>query len=415
MWIRWEAVAHTRPAAWKSNSFGAGERATLDLQWASVGKSCQWADWVNFQFYWAQLPSDFRKSTSYLFSPSGWPLHICSALRSSGYRPESDSPSNGGARDGSVRVSVLQKAIYNDESATLHVELTDKTNRATQSVGCADLYMVRQGPSVGTRLDPLPTLTSHLVPSFTPEQIREDQERPWPSWKKDRLRKCNIESAKTAADAEINAADLASMTHIEWRMAPEPGKKAVFLTTSMHFSVLDVDTLAPNWGEMTEGIHAGLSVDRPSFGPGEQIPLHIRWENVNASTPLGQGECGEPAPALEIQDSQHKLLRTISMEPMCFSHGWGPFTIEKGNAQHSFRELRTRSFSGSTRDSLGAGVYYLVSVWSPRVLEAVPIPRLCARASAGAVLVKSMRQHVRFRCVSQYCRAAIVNEMLSAK
>ena len=60
------------------------------------------------------------------------------------------------------------------------------------------------------------------------------------------------------------------------------------------------------------------------------------------------------------------------MEPMCFSHGWGPFTIEKGNAQHSFRELRTRSFSGSTRDSLGAGVYYLVSVWSPRVLEAVP-------------------------------------------
>ena len=82
------------------------------------------------------------------------------------------------------------------------------------------------------------------------------------------------------------------MTHIEWRMAPEPGKKAVFLTTSMHFSVLDVDTLAPNWGEMTEGIHAGLSVDRPSFGPGEQIPLHIRWENVNPSTPLGQGSWG---------------------------------------------------------------------------------------------------------------------------
>jgi hypothetical protein len=215
-------------------------------------------------------------------------------------------------------------------------------------------------------------LTPHFVPSFTPEQIQEDQERPWPSWKKDHLRKCNIEVGKTTADAEINAADLASVTHIEWSMPPASGKEAVFLTTSTHFTVLDVDTLAPNWGETIEGIHAGLSVDRASFSAGELIPLHIRWENVNSSKRLGQAECGEPEPALEIQDSQHKLLRTLPMESECMGHGWGPFAIEKGKAQHNFRELRTGSLSNPTFDSLEPGVYYLVSVWSPRVLEAAP-------------------------------------------
>ena len=350
-----------------------GEWATLDLQWASVGLSCQWADWVDFQVYWTQLPKfDVRKITSYLFSPSDWPMHICSAVRSSGYRAGSDSPSTGRARDGLMSVSVLQKAVYNDERVTLHVELTDQTEPATQPTGCADVYTVRQGPSMGTRLDPLPTLTSHFVPSFTPEQIQEDQERPWPSWKRDRLRKCNIDAGKTTADAEINAADLASVTHVEWSTPPAPGEKAVFLTSSMHFTVLDVNTLAPNWGRTIEGIHAGLSVDRASFSAGEQVPFHIRWENVNASKPLGQGECGEPEPVLEIQDSQHRLLRTIPMDPMCAGHGWGPFAIEKGKQLHNFRELRTGPLSSPLFALPEPGVYYLVSVWSPRVLESVP-------------------------------------------
>ncbi len=339
-----------------------GGRATLDLQWDSVGESCQWADWVDFQFYWVALPNfDFRKITSYLFSPSGWPLHICSAVRSSGYRAGSASPSTGEPRDGLVSVSVLQNTIYNDERVTLHVELTGQAKPAMQPVGCADIYTVRQGPSIGTRLDPLPTLASHLVPSFAPEQIQEDQERPWPSWKKDHLRRCNIEAGKPTADAEINAVDLANLTHIEWSARPASGKDPIFLTTSTHFTVLDVDTLAPNWGEMTEGIHAGLSVDQDTFSAGERIPLHIRWDNVNASKVLGQGECGDPQPVLEVQDSRHKLLRTIPMD-LCLGHGWGPFTIEKGKAQHDFRELSLTE----------PGVYYLVSVWSPRVLEAVP-------------------------------------------
>jgi hypothetical protein len=329
-----------------------GELVTVDLHWASVGASCQWADWVDFVVQWS-------KTTGYLFIPSGWPLHVCSSVRSSGYRAGADSLLIGAAKDGALRTSVLQNYVYNDERATLHVELTEQAGSVGQLAGCADLYTVRQAPLMGMRLDPLPALGSRSIPSFTPEQIQEDQERTWPSWKKDRLRRCDIEAERTTADAEINAADLAGVTHIEWRTAAAPGKQPAFLTTATHFTVLDVDTLAPNWGETVEGIHAGLSADRASFGVGERVPLHIRWENVNATTSLGQGECGDPKPALEIQDSQHNVLRTIPTESMCFGHGWGPFTLQKGKAQRTFRELTTMSAQAGLP---GPGVYYLCQV-----------------------------------------------------
>jgi hypothetical protein len=214
--------------------------------------------------------------------------------------------------------------------------------------------------------------------SYTPEQIKEDKEREWPSWRTDRLRRCGIAAGRVTADADISAATLANVTHIEWRTAPLSGQDPVFLTAVTHFNVLDVDSLPPNWGDSAEGIHAGLSVDRASFSVGERVPLHLRWENVNATTPLAQGECNEPEPALEIQDSHHNVVRTISAQHICSGHGWGPFLIQKGKAQRTFFQLTTAPpttppyTTQVPADLPGTGVYYLVSVWSPRVLDPPP-------------------------------------------
>jgi hypothetical protein len=54
------------------------------------------------------------------------------------------------------------------------------------------------------------------------------------------------------ADAEIEARDLPAITHIEWRTAPVAGKDPIFYTLATHFTVLDADTLAPNWGRRYE-------------------------------------------------------------------------------------------------------------------------------------------------------------------
>ena len=351
-----------------------GERARLDLQWESAGPSCQWADWVNFYVRWAATDRDYF----YLFIPSEWPIHVCSWVMSTGYRAEADSPSNGesGAR---LRISVAPAPIYSDEWTTLHVELFGQIPSVAPEGGCATLYRVLQEPSIGTRLDPLRTMGSSSGPSYTPEQIEEDKERAWPPWKRDHLRTCAIPAGRATADADITAAELAAITHVEWRTASPPGENPVFVMADTHFSVLDVDTLAPNWGDPVGGIRAGLSIDRPSFSMGERVPLHLRWENVNAAMPLGRGECWEPQPSLEIQDSQHNVVQTIPHLPGCMGHGWGPFAIPKGEPHRTFIELATepstvpashtyvRGYVAATLP--GPGVYYLVSVWTPVVLE----------------------------------------------
>ena len=360
-----------------------GGTAAIDVNWSSSGESCQWADWASIFFNWSD-GSDFRKFTDFLFIPSGWPLHICSPVRSFGYRSEADSPTSGGQKAPAILASLPQKMVYNDERVTLHVVLAKPANseapRIPFKTSCASLYTVRHTDPSGTRLDPLRTVNSFQVDSYTPEQIREDKERTWPSWKKDFQRECDIPAGTLSADAQIEARDLATVTHIEWRTAPIPGKDPVLFTAGTHFTVLDVDTLAPNWGETVQGIRAGLSVDRQKFSVGERVPLHLRWENVNATASLGQGECGEPLPDLEIQDSKHQALKTLPTYQMCMGHGWGPFAIGNGTAQHQFRELTTASLPSPPGVTSippifpGPGVYYLVSVWSPRVLDTPDTP-----------------------------------------
>jgi len=342
------------------------ERAVLDLNWASTGESCQWADWASFSATWA-------KQAFYLFVPSSWPMHICSSVKSFGYRPEGNSASVAEVKEGLLRVFATPTVIYSDEYAILHVELTGAAADVSSQRGCASLYTVRHGPSIPTRFEPLGTLESLLRPSFTPEQIKK--ERVWPP--STIPRRCDIAIGQAIANAHIGAAELADLVRIEWRTAPGPDEVPAFLTAATHFNVLDVDTLAPNWGSMVEGIRAGLSIDRGSFRLGERVPLHLRWENVNAARPLAQGECQEPKPALEIQDSQHRVLRTNPIEEICAGHGWGPFIIQKGKPQRTFIELATGhasmaavGYGPAWGDLPGPGVYYLVTVWSPQVFDA---------------------------------------------
>lgn len=347
-----------------------GDRARVDLHWASTGESCQWADWSNFFMSWA-------KPNVYLFIPSDWPMHICSTVKINGYWSETNAPSVGVVRNGQLHVSVMPTQVYSDEYATLHVDQVASPTADTSSTNCGSLYVMRQS-GLETRFEPLSTINSVSQPSYTPEQMEEDKERKQPYGRTVRMRRCDIADGQTIADGSISAKDLTSVTHVEWRTTSGPGQKPLFLATNTHFSVLDVDTLAPNWGESVKGIQAGLSIDKANFRQGEVVPLHLRWENMNAALPVAQGECSEPEPDLEIQDSNHNVLKTISVMSACVDHGWGPFAIEKGKPLRTFIELLTAHstkshlFNSVEGELPGPGVYYLVSVWSPHVLVISP-------------------------------------------
>lgn len=342
------------------------DRVVVDLRWASTGKACQWSDW-------ASIIADWVPKESLFFTPSNWPMHICSMVEGLGYRRESsqDSPS-----EEPLRLTVSPDVIYNDEYAMLHVEMTTAQDTEPDPDACVGLYTVRQDSSSGARLDPLPTRGGGTVSSYTPMQKTEDRERSWPSWKKADERACAAKGDASAVDALIRADELAQVTHIEWQTAPSSGKEPKFLTVATQFTVLDAESLDPHWGEGTQGIRAGLSVDRETFRLGERIPMHIRWENIGAALPLEQGECREPWPSVEIQDENHKVVKTIELFPLCQGHGWGPFLIKQGEPHREYRELGTTGESMKQRffyaDILpGPGVYYLVTLWTPRVLEKI--------------------------------------------
>ena len=360
----------TKPRSENEILLAQGERARVDLHWASTGESCQWADWSSFFLSWA-------KPNIYLFIPSDWPMHICSTVKINGYWSETNAPSAGVVRNGLLHVSVMPSQVYSDEHATLHVGQVTSPTADNSSTNCGSLYVVRQS-GLETRFEPLPTINSISRPSYTPEQMEEDKERPQPYGRTVRMRRCDIADGQTIADGSISAKDLTSVTHVEWRATSGPSQKPLFFATNTHFSVLDVDTLAPNWGDSVKGIQAGLSIDKASFSQDEVVPLHLRWENMNAALPLAQEECGGPNPDLEIQDSNHNVVSTISTPWGCMDHGWGPFAVEKGKPLRTFIELLT---AHSTKSHLvnsvkgelpGPGVYYLVSVWSPHVLVIPP-------------------------------------------
>ena len=333
---------------------GPDERALVDLRWSSVGESCYWTDWTFLNFAWAP------KSTL-IFTPSNWPMHVCSTVQGLGYRREPASDPKVSLEP--LRIAVSPETIYSDEYATLHVEVVEPKGEPNPAV-CADLYTVRQDLSTIARLDPLSSSDRRIVPSYTPMQFIEDKERSWPSWRKAGERTCSVPGDTSTADAVIPARDLPYVTHVEWRTAPSHDKDPAFLVAATHFTVLDVDSLAPNWGETVQGIRAGLSVDRQAFRMGEKIPLHIRWENVNAPVELAQGECQEPWPSLEILDENLKVTKNVPLQPACMGHGWGPFIIKRGAPQRSFLDEYASILPGP-------GVYYLVTAWTPKLLEKI--------------------------------------------
>ena len=82
-------------------------------------------------------------------------------------------------------------------------------------------------------------------------------------------------------------------------------------------------------------------------------------------------------------------------------HGWGPFAIEKGKAARTFKELTTASppvpfgITPIPADLPVSGVYYLVTVWSPHVLDPLdPLdPAPPGVVSQSRPLWKSLHNH----------------------
>jgi hypothetical protein len=74
------------------------------------------------------------------------------------------------------------------------------------------------------------------------------------------------------------------------------GELRLATSNAVTINVVDPTTIPRKWGDTEMGVRADLTVDKPSYALGEDIPLHLALENVSSggtlySTPFDQGPC----------------------------------------------------------------------------------------------------------------------------
>ena len=381
----WLCTPDGRPdaaAIQRNNDFilsGNGD-AQVMYQWSEIGHNCPKIDWATISVEW-----DGR--ANFLFSNRHWKPLICSTVQISGYEPDEKAA----MRRTSSQQAVLEIGpppgpIYADELIQLKLELKSKDGGIKPFDRCPELYAVYKNLH-STRFEAiLPDGFSYLVrnaddqPSLSVSSPFDDLPAQFSGY----VRLCDTGShhkttvtLPASLSAPINSVpqpNLDSLRHIVWRAEDSSTHEAVFVTADTRFNILDPDTLPQNWGPQVDGIGAGLSVDKTTFSFGEEIPLHIRWENFGASKELAVGECGDPQPQVEVQDASHQvlgMLRTDHLE-LCFGHGWGPSSIEHGKPHRNFASLRHVAMGYTTTGEevpiTQPGVYYLSAVWAPPTL-----------------------------------------------
>jgi len=105
-------------------------------------------------------------------------------------------------------------------------------------------------------------------------------------------------------------------------------------TPEAHPSQVPVQRPAQNWGPTVKGVRAGLSIDKTTYLVGEDIALHIVFENVSAADPI-YGEPFRPRTAsdnffssakITVQDEDGPLVPTRGIQVEDLPMGGGPLS-----------------------------------------------------------------------------------------
>ena len=351
--------------------------AHVTYSWSSVGDSCQ-------RFAWATIGTEWDGRANFLFQNMHWKPNVCSVMQISGYELDSK---NGEmlthVRQTALNVTPPALPIYEDEFAKLTLGLASASTVAGPTGHCPELYAVYNDASGSTRFEAiLPDGYGALVrnASDQPNVFISGYSDDLPADLKGYTRVCDAQGKRPTTTVSLPASlkapihvvptpNLKDIRHIVWRAENTSTHEPVFTAADVHFEVLDPDSLPQNWGPEIAGIGVGLSVDRTTFTYGEEIPLHLRWENFSASKKLGVTECGDPQPQVEVQDQAHRVIGVASFPDYgCMGHGWGPFAIEQGKRHREYASLTSSKMGYMTSEGKALiaepGIYYLSAVWS---------------------------------------------------
>lgn len=156
------------------------------------------------------------------------------------------------------------------------------------------------------------------------------------------------------------------MEVFQLRHSPLDSELHLVSSNVLRFRVADPETMPRKWAGRADGIGADLTLDKDTYALGEDVPLHIAVENMDAPVPIYSGQpLMDPCMvvAIQILDSGgHRLPteRLFQQTSFCTGHGVGPTPYEKGKVVALERSL---GMDGLLPNA--PGTYTIVVIWAP--------------------------------------------------
>jgi hypothetical protein len=149
------------------------------------------------------------------------------------------------------------------------------------------------------------------------------------------------------------------------------------LSNIVTLHVLDPAGIKWSWGPHTKGLGMAISLDKPTYTTGEQIPVHLAVENFEVESSVhGWSINGDPMFAINLRllDSTGNSIGEVDGDPGSgIGHGWGP-TEEFPRGKLVTIE---RSLVG-----LKPGSYTLVAAWAAYIGS----DKVCTSVQAKATI-----------------------------
>ncbi|MGC1414074.1 MAG: hypothetical protein WA817_02245 [Candidatus Acidiferrum sp.] len=250
-------------------------------------------------------------------------------------------------------LSSSKPRYYQDEGFTLHVGLASPGAGAPSGEDCPTLFLRVKSPDGATRFDAARPSGFKTCKSFT---WGADRDRDWQSG-------FEVDSGVRSRWAGIGEH---SFDLLEPVGSSSDGRIQFARSNKLTLQIDDPALIARKWGPKVKGVAVDVTLDKDTYQPGEDVPLHIAVENFDAPVPIyATNPVGDPylAIGVAVYDAMGRLLPENERSPAAAfwtGHGWPPILFPPGKLVPMERSLAAQGWLPAH-----PGTYLVVVTWCP--------------------------------------------------
>jgi hypothetical protein len=242
---------------------------------------------------------------------------------------------------------------YQDEHFMLSVALVSPGAGAPSGEECPTLFLRVKSPDGGTRFDATQPAGFKTCKSFT---WGADRNKDWQSG-------FDVDSGVRSKWGTIGENSLELFEAVG---SSSDGKVQFVRSNKLTVQIEDPTFIVRKWGPKVKGVAVDVTLDKDSYLPGEDVPLHIAVENFDAAVPIyATNPVGDPyfAIGVEVRDAKGRLLpdnEKSSNGVFWTGHGWPAILFPPGKLVAMERTLASQGWLPAH-----PGTYTVVVSWCP--------------------------------------------------